>query len=450
MVLSILIVHVATVAVLLWGAWSGLHRVRIYTALFAGLLGYQLLAIPDLTLFVERYGPSIVMTAELAALVGAIVLVGMIQGLERAFNRRDNSLAAAVDGVMASPGVYGAAVFGAILVIAVVTSRRGVALLEMTWEEAREDLGVADSAATLLLFFAFPACWVAWRAKQRGIALMMGVLALILTAIYGSRAALLTIPAAVAIDLHTRGVLTRSRSALWRGALAVLAVVIVFHVSGRVIRALGLGGLVALMNDGFASNDTLIQLLGEIDWTGGESDVFDYYFFVHSAGTVPGVEPLATLVRWFLMYIPRSLAESLKPMDPAYQLWTHGANSGLFDAQPFLSQVLTLVRAGDQGSIHPTLWGEAWINGRWLALIVMCAVLGTIVWAIDRLLVKMPSDVIVMVAPATVVGYLFVARGNSTIGLGYFAYLFPLALVCHAFLAWLLPTVRPSRPKVPS
>lgn len=141
------------------------------------------------------------------------------------------------------------------------------------------------------------------------------------------------------------------------------------------------------------------------------------------------------------MYVPRSLVEGFKPQDPTYALWTHAANSGLFDGAGFISQVLALVSVGDSGSIHPTFWGEAWMNGRWLGVVVMCMALAITVHLLERLFAALPSVAAVLCMPAAVVGYLMVARGNSTIGLGYIAYLVPVAVVSAFSAAAILRTL---------
>ncbi|MCP5138995.1 MAG: hypothetical protein H6979_03955 [Chromatiales bacterium] len=444
--LALVVLHLTVAGVLGYGAWAALQRIRICTALLAGLAGYHVLALPSVYAFLDQFGVDVVIQGELVALLGAVLIVGVLEGLERVNQHSSHrSFEPVVQAVGEKPGNYLVIALSALAVVVMITARRGVVVLDSTWEDARDALGFADSVATLLLFMALPVCWVVWRSGKHLPAVGLFLLSLLLISIYGSRAAFLTIPAIVAFDLHTRRRLTSSKSALMWGAIALLLAVMVLHVTGRFVRGIGLGGLISIAQGRFAPEEGILDFIANIDWTGGESDIFGYYYFVLSENYIPGVEPMATVLRWVLMYVPRSWAVDLKPIDPTYMLWTHAANSGLFDGEMFIRQILDVLKIGDQGSLHPTFWGEAWMNGGWLGLVVMCSILPLVLYSIDRILLALPIEVVVLVAPATIVGYLMVARGNSTIGLGYFAYILPVAWC----LVWAVSKLGGLLPKAP-
>jgi len=441
-VLVTLIVHFATAAVLAFGLLRSLERVRVYSALLAGLLGYQLLAVIALSDLVAQFGIQVVATGEMAALAGAVILVGTLEALatlDRSFvSRRVGDVVSATS---SRPFVYLGISLAIIVAILSISALRGSALFELNWEQARAESSFLTSVATLLLFVAFPCAYVLWRSRHFGLAGFALLIAVSLTAVYGSRAALLTLPAVIALDMLSRGVFTRNARTLVLVGLGILGLVTLFHVTGRLIRGFGLAGLIALARGESLSAGEAGQLLSEIDWTGGESDIFEYFFFVVGQSSIPGVEAPATLWRWLLMYLPRSLVEGFKPLDPTYALWTHAANSGLFEGEGFIAQVLDLLSVGDSGSIHPTFWGEAWMNGRWLGIVVMCMALAVTVHLLERLYVLLRPAAAVLCLPAAVVGYLMVARGNSTIGLGYIAYLLPVAVLAVLSASAILRTL---------
>lgn len=432
----LLIVHIAVALVLGFGLWRALDRMRIYSALLAGLCGYQLLSISEIPALVEEFGIRNVGSAELVALVGALVVVVMFEVLAKLdVSSAQLRVGSIIADTAERSAVYLSVVLVGYVLIVLITALRGEALFTLNWEEARSDVGFLDSIATLALFMVFPACWILWKTQRRMLAGIALASAVMLTAVYGSRAALLTIPAIIGLDMLSRRLFTRNLRTLALMGCGVLGLVVLIHVTGRLIRGFGLGGLLALAQGQTLTADELRQLLAGIDWTGGESGIFEYYVFVISESHIPGVESLATLSRWLLMYLPRSLAEGFKPQDPTYALWTHAANSGLFDGVGFVAQVLSLLKAGDSGSIHPTFWGEAWMNGQWLALIAMCVVLAVFAHVLERLFVYLPSTAMALCGPAAVVGYLMVARGNSTIGFGYMAYLIPISIVASLLLS---------------
>ena len=75
-----------------------------------------------------------------------------------------------------------------------------------------------------------------------------------------------------------------------------------------------------------------------------------------------------------------------------------------------------------------------WVNGAWPAAPVFAAALAALLLIIDVAYARVPDVAYVLAAPATLIGYVMVARGNSVIGIGYTAYVLPMALVAWALL----------------
>jgi hypothetical protein len=435
MVFAAIVVHVLTTLIQVFGLVRAAVRVRLYAAFLAGLLLYQVLSLASIGYFLEEFGADVLIHGELVILSGTLMILISIEFFETLIgvtNRGEPNKC--ISDVIADPGRYLVIAGSSFLFLLIVMTSRGSVFLDSNWEELRPGLGFLDSVATLLQFIAFPVVWILFRLGRRHIALFSLVLALAVFAAYGSRAALLTIPATIGLDYYYRGLLFDRRYMVFGSAFVVL-LVIVLHVGGRIIRGLGLGGVVSIAQGDFSSIVSLLEDPEQIDWSGGESSIMYYFLFVIREGSIQGIEHLSSVLRWLTMYLPRALAPDLKPIDATYSLWVYAANAGVFDGKDTLDKILDIVRQGDMGSLHALFWGEAWMNGGVSALVTMCVLLGCCLVIIEYIYSLLPATVVALIAPATVIGYLMVARGNSVIGLGYIAYLLPFALVGYLCLS---------------
>jgi hypothetical protein len=423
---ALVAIHTFGAATTSLAAWWALRRKRLYAFLFGGLLAYQLLTMLRLVPLVDEFGLDVVSIAAALSITGCVSLWLAIW----IFERVTQSVATRTD---RNPILEGAALWHhylplaliCLLAIAAVAARRGELILEMNWEEFRSQVTFLDSLATLLQFLVFPAAWVALRAGRKSWAVMFGLVTLITFPVFGSRAALLALPAAIALDLLRSGFgRARAIRLLWALGLAAVGL----HVLGRIVRGLGIGGIYRIASGQTDARDVADEVFENVDFTGGETEISRYFMFALGQAPFPDIDPLVSVRRWLLFYAPQSVFPDLKPEDGIYALWRHAANAGIFDDYPFIERIIELLRFGDSGSIQATLWGELWLNGGWAAIPIAVVVLGFIVVAIERGIERLPSLCAALVAPATAVGYLMVARGNSVIGLGYFFYLFPIGL----------------------
>lgn len=424
---AIYLTHLLTIALTALGLIAAVRRKRLYAALIAGLLIYQALALPALPSIMDEFGLDVVIAGQLAALCGVAMLMVTLESLERALPQNTPGLEPFVENVVLSPVCYLTVVLLLVVGLASITATRGSDLFSLSWEDVRGSELPFTSLGTFLQFIVFPAVWVLWRRRMRLLSFVLLLLSLGFFLVYGSRAALLTIPAVIGLDYYSRGKLNDYRNIAWMGML-LAGLVVVLHVGGRLVRGLGLSAVLMVASGEGVGLDSL----SEIDWSGGESNINRYYYFAVQEENVSGVQPLQTLLRWFTMYLPRSVAESFKPMDATYLLWTHALNKGLFDEDLYYAAMLSMVRDGAPGSTHAMIWGEFWINGGAPALIALSVTLGLLLFAIDRLVSRLPSTLCTLAVPAIAVGYVFVARGNSVIGLGYIAYILPMAWLAYS------------------
>lgn len=415
--------------------WA-LARWKLYGFLFGGLAFYSFVLLIGIPSLETEFGHGLVARAVAIGLIGTTCFGLCVLLAEFATGPRRNAVRRNPVAEVAQIWLpYLVCVCLFILVAIAIASRRGSDILTGNWEDVRSTTDILDSLASLLQFFVFPSAWIAFRCGYRRLSVVLLLLSLMLFPVIGSRAGLLTLPAVIALDLF-RSSMSRQR------ILALVVIVIVagltMHVTGRVVRGLGMGGLVDLARGRIDVAELAQEISSQVEWTGGESEIARYFVYSVSTAEFEGASSLASVVRWLLIYIPRRAATDVKPEDVTYVMWRHAANDGVFESYPSLNRLLELLRGGDSGSIHPLLWGELWANGGGTALVVACAVLAILVVLIERALANAPGLVAALVAPATIVGYFMVARGNSAVGLGYFFYLFPVALGAYAacMIAW--------------
>ena len=422
--------HLGTFFIVTLGVMMAMQRERLYAFLFAALMFYQVLGALGLSALVLEFGVDAVFSAELVALGASVLLVSSLWLAERSTilqsSRRSDD---AVNVVRSNPRPYLMAA-GACMVLAIVLLvRSGFEFVELTWQQARLNAAFLDVLATFLQFMAFPAVWIAYRAGLRIVALILLCGALSLFIVYGSRAALLTLPAAAALDLYLR----RRESRATVPVIAALAAgALLLHVTTRFLRGFGLAGVISLLRGESLSGTELLDILAATDFSGGEAAIYRYFVFVVGDTAASKIHSLTSVARWLMLYVPSGLVPGLKPSDVTYELWWHGFNAGIFDHFESFPQVLQVISAGGGGSLHPLLWGEIWANGGMVVWPIVFAVLIGLICTIEIAYSRMPPMMYVLSAPATIVGYLMIARGNSVIGIGYFAYIVPMAAFLFA------------------
>jgi hypothetical protein len=426
----LLILHFATLAVQVLAALMGMRRRRLYTIMFAALAVFQLLSLPTLGSLVEEFGLTAVAQAEVLALGGSAVLAVMLYGADRLLPRsRYDPSVSPLAATAEKPARYYVVVGICLVLIAILMFRRGLSILEVTWQESRLDSTYLEGLATLLQFMAFPAIWVTWKAKHHLVSTLIALVAITLFAVYGSRAALLTFPMAVALDLMFRWEKVRHPVLV---TLAFGIAALFLHIVGRYLRGFGIAGLVSMATGGTVSLADLGDAITEVDLSGGEAAIWRYFTFAMSSDHYADIMPLTSVVRWLTIYVPSNLAMGVKPEDVTYTLWWHAFSSGIFDRFESFPEVLKVISQGGYGSLHPLLWGELWVNGGLLVAPIFLVILAALILLIESLYALVPSVLYTLSAPATAVGMMMVARGNSVIGLGYTAYILPIASVLLA------------------
>lgn len=135
-----------------------------------------------------------------------------------------------------------------------------------------------------------------------------------------------------------------------------------------------------------------------------------FYYFMSMDNNFNGFGQAATYLRMLMIYVPTRLAGGLKPSDFAV---TMGAAVG----------------ASVGGSIHPTLFGDAYANLGWLGI-----TLG-IYWAVfaeigDRIILSKKSMMdAILIYVIFAINYVVIGRGSVYNGFVYIAYGIPIIII---------------------
>jgi len=431
--LLLAVLHVACLLLQVAMLRFGLRRRRLYTFFFLAVIFYQAVSLLSLPGLVREYGALVLLQAEVIAIVGtAIVSAVIVTGDALVPGRqRSDALAGPLEAVVARPGTYLTIAGGCLALATSLMLRGGLGFAERTWQQSRLDAGYLDSLATFMLFLAFPAAWIAARARHTWLSVLLLLWSLTLFVVFGSRAALLTLPMIVALDYFARFGTTRIRA---RTVALVVIAALGMHILGRIVRGFGLAGVIALVRGQSLGAAEFQDIFANLDLSGGEAAIFRYFLFVVSAGPFIDVAPLTSVIRWLGMYVPSGLFPGAKPADLTYAVWWHAYSAGIFDSYESFGELLKVIAAGGGGSVHPLVWGEMWVNGAWPAVPVYAGALAALLLIIESAYARVPDVAYVLAAPATLIGYIMVARGNSVIGIGYTAYVLPMALAAWALV----------------
>lgn len=298
--------------------------------------------------------------------------------------------------------------------------------LSLTGMQSRGENGIFIALATFLCFLAFPGLVTAFaKSKLAFLGYAAGVL--VVFSLSGSRAAVLT---TIAFWLWRRNVGEHQR---WRygTVMLVLGAALMIHFLLRLIRGISPAALLEALLAGDISvlTERMSGPFGELDLSGGESSISSYFVFAVQAGGGEVYGFLTSAVRVLLLFVPGSLAPFSKPEDVTYNLWVDALSRGRFDASAYYQAMNEAFIQGAYGSLHPILYGELFLSGRWPGLLIGLMFVSVICLVIEVALISMSHRASLYLIAPTAVGMLMVARGNSVIGFGYFFYLYVLVQV---------------------
>jgi hypothetical protein len=418
------------VAALAVASWAALERGRLYAALFAALAFYGFTTLLDLPHLAHEFSERSASTAALVFAGGALVLLVTVAWLEsRLPVAGDATLSAWASRFerSASSHLGWATVVIPVSVVLVAVSRD---TLDVAWNEARADDGLGATAAVFLLMLGAPGVATAALTRSRARAMLLLAGALVSFVLLGSRAALL---GAVAFSGWTFLARAESRRARPRILMAFAAIAFLAHVFLRFVRGIGPIALLEAIRSGrvweFFLDSTVTQ-----DLSGGEGAIGKALVFSVHVANAQDFGFMTSAKRVLMLFASRQLFGFEKPLDVTYRLWESGYVYGLYDGAEGFAILQDWYVTGSFGSLHPTLFGELFVSGGWTSLVASSVLYGAVSVLIDRMLRRFSDTTALLLLGPVLVGFIFVARGNSVIGFGYFFYLAAFVVPVNALL----------------
>ena len=406
------ILFLVSAVVLLWVAYIRIQKCLPSAMVFASLAVYASFAGFDVDPLLRQFGATQYLNAALVFLVGACVLILSV-GLAGKLAGDDMEVPTA----WTNQEHLRHAKYGAFLLVgsAVLFFVDRSDVLEI-WNVARGDSGPLSVVATFFLLLGCPGCVSAFGARKwlLGIAMLVTCVAVFLLS--GSRAAIFG-----ALLLWLWMLLMRTRGQSRQIVVLAVSVTLAFsvHILLRHLRGLGILGVMASFQAGDLLSNLMSSNAGE-DFSGGEGAIAKYFVFSTTVSSTQDFGVLTSLFRLLTLAIPRINDLIPKPQDVTYLLWTKAYVAGLFNDAAGQEILLESFLTRSPGSLHPTMFGEYFLAGGWLAMVLTVAVVGQVLVAIDRFILGRHRFAALMMMGPVLVGNLFVGRGNSDIGLGYF------------------------------
>lgn len=427
-------------AALAVAAWASLERGRLYAVVLGALSMYGFITVSELPDLANEISHRSAVTAAYVFVVGSMLFLGSLVLVERRFPRPGPTRMSDWAERLERAGPHHLAwswIAGATSLALFLASRES---LELTWSEARADAGVVEAAATFLFLLAVPGAVTGFLARKRLRSAGLLAITLVVFVLSGSRAALLGGLAFLAWIVVAR---TEQRARRLRILAGMASLAFLAHVGLRFLRGVGPAALLSAWSDGDVGG-----LFGEsteaVDYSGGEAAIAKYFVFAMKHAGDEAFGFMTSVQRLLMLFVPGKAAGVPKPIDVTYQLWSAGYADGLFDGAQGFMILQDAFLSGNLGSLHPTLFGELFLAGRWPSLVASSILFGVLAVFIDRALRRVSDVSALLLLGPVLVGLLMVARGNSVIGFGYFFYLGAFVVPVNAILARLRGLARPA------
>jgi len=420
--LTIIILYAINTTILCAGYYRSFVRKRVYSILWGALAGYQVLSFFQLNSYLSLFSSSAVAKGQFLMLLSNSLLFAGCFALEPVFLRIQVSRTDLASDLPRNR--YYLVVAFSLGFAFVLVLRNGTQVFYSNWEQSRESGNVLDVMANFLGFIFVPCLWLLFKEQKLFVGSMLSILILVFFQISGARSILMSLSCVAYFDLLLSKV-SVLKKVLLMGLLCV--VVFGFHSFFRLVRGMGLAVFLSTTFSGGLPE--YLAIYEDVDYSGGESEIYKYYYYVIEKNyDRPPYRSHTTLVRLALLYVPTFLASGFKPEDLTYQLWYDALRDGYLPVT-YLPELKARAARGQFGSIHPTLWGDAYASSGLLGIFVYPLLFCFAVIIIECVIVHVSSFCWFTLVPAIGVGYLYVARGNVVIGVGDVGYLAPLLFI---------------------
>lgn len=403
-------------ALLLLSAIFGIQGQRLSSAAFAALAGYATLSVADAVSLVDLFGGRYYFEAGAIYFIGTVFLLISYIAFSALLGVEQYTMPLwETDEMSRHAGLALLLGFGSLAFL--LSDRHS---LFDVWSEARTESGPLTVLAAAALLLAAPGVVSAVIASRYFVALLLLVVSASSFLLLGSRAAVI---GALALLLWLLVGRAEGPGKKFRIVTIALICGLAMHVVLRSLRGLGVGGILSAIWDG-SLLDVLFLDANETDFSGGESSIPKYFLYASISNSVNEFGFMTSVQRLLLMPFPRIEGWFEKPLDVTYLFWAKAFRDGVFLEYPGQEILLDAYLNRSFGSLHPTLFGEYYLTGGWASLLPSLVVVGGVFALIDLTMRRMNRLTSLALCGPVLIGFFFVARGNSVIGLGYFFYLF--------------------------
>jgi len=417
--LTIIVLYAMNTTILCAGYFRSFVRRRVYSILWGALAGYQILSFVQLNFYLSSFSSTALVKGQFLMLLSNLLLFAGCFALEMVFLRIQVSRTDLASDLPRNR--YYLVVAFSLGLAFVLLLRNGTLVFYSNWEQSRESGNVLDVMSNLLGFIFFPCLWLLFKERKLFVGSMLSILNLLFFQISGARSIVMSLFCVAYFDLLLSKVAV-VKKVLIMGLLCVVA--FGFHSFFRLVR--GMGAAVFLSTTFSGGLPEYLSTYEDVDYSGGESEIYNYfYYIIEKDYGPPSYRCHTTLLRLALLYVPTSLASEFKPGDITYQIWYDALRDGYLRVT-YLAELKARAARGQFGSLHPTLWGDAYASSGLLGICVYPLVFCCGVITLEHVISRVSSFCWFTLVPAIGVCYLLVARGNVVIGVGFIGCFAPL------------------------
>lgn len=168
-----------------------------------------------------------------------------------------------------------------------------------------------------------------------------------------------------------------------------------------------------------------------VDLTGGDGTIAEAFVFSMRIfdQKLFDIMPMTTPFRMLTFLFPSFIFE-FKPQDVTYSLWQYAIQGGYFSSDEYYSVLINEYSMGQNGSLHPILWGDALLNAGWFGVLIWPLAFSITILKIERVLCRMyNTNFASLLAGAAAPALIYIVRGNVYLGsLLFLPVLFVLAI----------------------
>lgn len=188
----------------------------------------------------------------------------------------------------------------------------------------------------------------------------------------------------------------------------------VVHIASRAARGLTLSNL--SLNDIY---DIAASTFSEgADLSGGDGTIAEAFVLSMRMVDQPfsSLDPMTTPFRMITFPFP-SFVFSFKPQDVTYTLWKYAIEVGYFNNDEYYNVLIDSYSMGQNGSLHPILWGDALLNAGWFGVVLWPLAFSFVLIKIERIVSRLyNSDFAALLAASSAPALLYIVRGNVYLG----------------------------------